>query len=492
MGYKTGPILVFRSFTNDSYNISILRITDISNYGELKINDNIIDSYEIQKLNYYFRYYDVTIKLKEYEFSQIYTFSEDDTKYTFLVPTVKSQLRLLYYSCNNKSSDMENNWNLCKSYQTNNHLMIGGGDQIYADDVFNIPCIEKLMNNNEDYYEISQKIKDEITKFYIETYLSYYNISSYRKLLYTLPSINILDDHDIFDGYGSYNENIQNSPIVKEIFKIAYDIYLLFQLHVTEDTKDKYDFFGECGYNKIYKFNDTMIIAIDHRAERTQTNILHQNTEDILNNKIKNNDCKYNIFLIGIPLFFPHDTTINKIIVSSKSNKILENILIKCGGKSVFGEFEGMDDIVYDSWSCDNHIAERNRLLNMMYELNGEIIILCGDSHIGGLAKCTKNNKTIYQIMSSGIGSEANTKLTDLLEIYVNKNNKYMINDMEINYIKLWKTYFIKNRNWIHLRIDNTKIFESIMFTEKKSMFYFDKEKYDGLIKNNVKTTCFC
>lgn len=43
------------------------------------------------------------------------------------------------------------------------------------------------------------------------------------------------DDHDIFDGWGSYPPELQNCPVFSGIFFVARKFYLLFQCHAAED-----------------------------------------------------------------------------------------------------------------------------------------------------------------------------------------------------------------------------------------------------------------
>jgi PhoD related phosphatase len=42
------------------------------------------------------------------------------------------------------------------------------------------------------------------------------------------------DDHDIYDGFGSYPSKLQQSPVFQGLFAIAKRFYLLFQHHTTE------------------------------------------------------------------------------------------------------------------------------------------------------------------------------------------------------------------------------------------------------------------
>jgi hypothetical protein len=44
-----------------------------------------------------------------------------------------------------------------------------------------------------------------------------------------IPMVNIWDDHDIIDGFGSYPRLLMSCPVFSTIGKVAFKYYLLFQ-----------------------------------------------------------------------------------------------------------------------------------------------------------------------------------------------------------------------------------------------------------------------
>ena len=54
-------------------------------------------------------------------------------------------------------------------------------------------------------------------------------------MLATIPSIMMWDDHDIFDGWGSYPEDLQTCDVYPEIYKAAVRHFRLFQLRSTRN-----------------------------------------------------------------------------------------------------------------------------------------------------------------------------------------------------------------------------------------------------------------
>lgn len=47
-----------------------------------------------------------------------------------------------------------------------------------------------------------------------------------------IPQVNIWDDHDIIDGFGSYTDHFMNCAVFRGIGGIAHKYYLLFQHHL--------------------------------------------------------------------------------------------------------------------------------------------------------------------------------------------------------------------------------------------------------------------
>lgn len=53
--------------------------------------------------------------------------------------------------------------------------------------------------------------------------------------------INIYDDHDIIDGFGSYPSVFMNCPVFSNLGKIAFKYYILFQHQMALDEDPSWD-----------------------------------------------------------------------------------------------------------------------------------------------------------------------------------------------------------------------------------------------------------
>lgn len=463
------PSLVFRKFDEKIYSVSLMNVFKNNETKSLFIN-NVEQNMELAKKTTYYDYefhvYELNFDVKQKDEYEVEYYFEEDKKYVIKIPSLESKLNLIYTSCNEKCDEMKKNWKNVAENNDGANILIGGGDQVYADDVFKLENTKKLIeiykNNPGDFlnHECDDETKCQIEKFYIDLYLRYHNTEYYSKILATIPSINICDDHEFFDGYGSYNDYIQNSKLVQFIFQTAYKFYLLFQHNIVDQgDKCKLNYFGNRCFNKIYEFNDSVIIGLDHRAERTRNQLFTKETFDALESnisKIKNKFQNY-IYLVGIPLFFPHYETIETIIKSGEKNKIINDLLKKIGGTDCFGNFEGLDDIVYDSWNCNEHINDKYKIVDIIFssdiDHNKNFIVLSGDAHIAAMSKCELNKKTIYHYMCSGIGSINTTQtIGNVVEDSLIKCSvKIEDNCSMVSFVKFEKNYVINNRNWMSM-----------------------------------------
>ena len=74
----------------------------------------------------------------------------------------------------------------------------------------------------------------------------------------TIPTLMMWDDHDIFDGWGSYDAELQNCAVYQGIFAAARDAFRLFQLQCAPNERVP----GAVGiddFSFCYEVNDTAV-----------------------------------------------------------------------------------------------------------------------------------------------------------------------------------------------------------------------------------------
>lgn len=206
------------------------------------------------------------------------------------------------------------------------HVLLGGGDQLYCDTIFYstkniVSWIETVSIDQKLSAPWTAEIEHDFENAFLNVYLSWMGLGwwenpsseslriydpSYPKALASIPSINIWDDHDVLNGYGSYAERTMNSPVIRGIGKLGYKYYMLFQHHNLPDTDpaDEPHWISQDlnGKNRLqlgpYISNisksvyarlgrDVAFVGIDCRTERTQKQIIYPETYNIIFERLR-------------------------------------------------------------------------------------------------------------------------------------------------------------------------------------------------------------
>jgi hypothetical protein len=486
--FVTNPMLVFRNMDIYNYNLSLLRIYE-PNVGKPVLNDDIIlninksEKYNpkniIKKFDKFILIYEFTIKRKNSDIEVEYYFNGDRTlnKFKFIVPGINTNIKLFYYPGNvniknnndiwknfykthisdNKDDNYKKktklNFNISepfyeKKYNTNEdfsdcetddsieneknnicnkfHIMLCGGNHIFSDDVLKLNYVI-----NYEIYEY-EEINSKLEKYYFDLYMNYLKTPYLSDLSSSIPKISILGNHDIYDCLGSYDNKFSSLKIIENIKNIGYHYYLLFQHNInnidnSNNEKIDYDYFGNIGYNKIYKLDNLAVISLDIYSERTCTTIFDKKTFIILKEKINeiSGKFKHYIFMIGNPLIYPYNSEFTKYLLEKKNNKYLQHPFKLITKMNKF-------DSLYESLNCIYHLNEKEEFINLILLLNNNnpnIMILSEDPYYAGISqyKYTKLNLKIKQIVISSFGNKNECLSNEI----INKNIKLCNNKIE-------------------------------------------------------------
>jgi len=162
----------------------------------------------------------------------------------FAVPSKTQSMRILFHSCNGFSIGTDEDawsgpalWNdVLRFHKTKPfHVMIGGGDQLYQDNVrVTGPLKEwteiKNPRKRRDY-QFVEDLRQRCDEHYYSNYIKWYGIEPFKSANCVIPQINIWDDHDIIDGFGSYTDNFMKCHVFRGIGGVAhkYVQYILFK-----------------------------------------------------------------------------------------------------------------------------------------------------------------------------------------------------------------------------------------------------------------------
>lgn len=307
--------------------------------------------------------------------------------YRYIVPASGNLLRIAYGSCfgfsslksMNKVKEKNAMWAvLQEQYKAKPyHLMMAGGDQVYADLMWEtIPQMKKWSSMSiKDRVKASftEAMRKAVEGFYFNLYCERWTQPEPAAVFSQIPQIMMWDDHDIFDGWGSYPAEQQACEVFQGIYELAREHFRLFQLQAGDDN-DLGDarLLGQSGFTYGHRFGDLGILALDMRSERTSDQVMKRETWDSVYAWMNQNlaNCKHLVVMSSIPLVY-----------------VNSNML-----EDVFGWLPGQQDLeddFRDQWVSRTHMEERLRLIHRLLLFSKQagcrVTVVSGDVHVAAL-----------------------------------------------------------------------------------------------------------
>jgi phosphodiesterase/alkaline phosphatase D-like protein len=281
-------------------------------------------------------------------------------------------------------------------------LLIHSGDQIYADHIW----------QRYEKYHPGPSV-DVLTAEYRELYVRLWGDNpDIRGVLASCPSVMTWDDHDIYDGFGSNDDD--DLPSARRYLQAASQAFRDFQgvnnppldpaylTHRDGTQVPANDSFFSC-----FRSNGIGFILLDGRTNRNyhRSTVLGANQLRVLETVLEawkaDTSLRWVYVVIGVPLV--HAEVAAALAVSE-----------------AMGDPGGIVDDLRDNWVSPNNREECRRLLMTLFDFmvhrpDLEITTLGGDVHVGTVARIWSsihvlpNGRTpeFYQVTSSGIAHPA-------------------------------------------------------------------------------------
>ncbi|OLN81748.1 hypothetical protein CCHL11_06945 [Colletotrichum chlorophyti] len=426
----------------------------------------------------------------------------------FWVPARGESMNIMFYSCNGFSSSVNPDdfsgpdpmWrDVLNTHQSQPfHVMVGGGDQIYND------C---LMDQSKQFREwlmiknplhkhnspFTPTMQDELERAYLERYCMWFSQGLFGLANSQIPMINMWDDHDISDGFGSYAHHDMISPVFSGLGNVAYKYYMLFQQQSvpaeTETSEPSWVLGSQPGpyINQLSRSlfvelgSKISLLAVDGRTERTELDVVSepswQKIMDRCYEELRNGRTQHLLVLLGVPIAYPRLVWLENILTSRAMDPV--KALGKLGmlGNTlnhIDGGVEVLDDL-NDHWTAKNHKKERTIVMQDMQDLAADksvrVTFLSGDVHLAAVGQFYANPKLnlpkhkdfryMPNIISSAI---VNTPPPDLMADILNKRNKihHFDESTEEDMIPLFQhgvdgkprnnKHLLPHRNWCAIR----------------------------------------
>ena len=309
------------------------------------------------------------------------------------------------------------------------HLMLMGGDQIYFDSIWeDIKALRQwvgLPRQAQLDFKVSKSLEREIEAYYFDLYRQRWLPSERQPwssataaldagaAMASMPTIMVWDDHDIFDGWGSYSCEMQNCELFQTLFRHARRAFWVFQMqHALEDLPELEDttpagftrqdpllkpipwskvlakdslalplLDNQPGFTSAYSIGPVSVVAADLRTERSRTQVMGSDTWQQIKEWTGNLKpggagpqprigCQHLLFMSSVPVVHP-------------KLPLAELFLDKFGQDHVT---DSNADDLKDHWSHDDHEGERKRLLEVLSNFARDkrirVSLVSGDVHV--------------------------------------------------------------------------------------------------------------
>ncbi|XP_070538322.1 uncharacterized protein [Ptychodera flava] len=339
----------------------------------------------------------------------------DNRSFLCHIPSFNTYPRILFGSCSGlitqrqirKERNSNIMWVHMRQEHAENpfHLLILGGDQVYADPVFE-KLKEERKRDNDDIDTTG--LREEARAKYFELYISRWRQPEQAFVLSRVPSFMMWDDHEIFDGWGSHPEV---TPFMKEMYNAARENFIIFQLrglrkeptmamgknigrHSVQWIHPPMD--GERDpridpgpFSYVVTFGEVCFVILDNRSERTINQIMSmQSIQEFVSTLDALRGFKHLFVVVGVPPIFMNLTSVLGII-----------------SKSPIRLLRSAEDDIRDHWSSEKHVSERNAfcksLLDFCNKTGTRVTVLSGDVHVGTWGRLESNTGLNIDLVTS-------------------------------------------------------------------------------------------
>lgn len=477
MSLKLGPILSFREVTGTEWRVAALIVEEGGNDppsldlldgpSATSVKAGLLTTFEdTESVRKVWRY-DFSVPLAETARKVGYRFKGRQEGWEFHVPEKGSIPNMAYASCTGFSSNKlmqktKDPYGMVRQLNERHgsnayHLMMMGGDQVYADSMFDkVPALRDwlaLRHEEKKDHPYTAEMEKGVEQFYRNLYIEWWSQPELKKLLATIPTLMMWDDHDIFDGWGSYDSELQRSPVYQGIFRSARRHFHLYQLHLAEEEAHPSRIPKQQAFSLGIHCGPLAILALDMRSERTDSEVLSpvswKAVYDWLDSLAE--PCHHVLIMSSIPVVHPDFSMLEKAL-------------------SVFPGRQTLEDDLRDQWNSTPHKQERLRLIHRLLDFADKrrcrVTLLSGDVHVGALGVIRDNragtqgtSQHVTQLTSSGIIHPPPAAVALFFLEHV--AGKEMSTDRDISTMMIpfpgTRHHFIGARNWLALEPDKQR-----------------------------------
>lgn len=412
--------------------------------------------------------------------------------------------------------DTEQLWHEIRTHEKNLqrfHLLLMGGDQIYFDSIWeDIKGLNQwvgLSRKEQLKFRVTKTLEREIENYYLGLYSRRWLPKSRRRwgsgaanldaadAVARIPTVMMWDDHDIFDGWGSYSSTMQHCALFQTMFHHARRAFWVFQMqHAIKDLPElkkvprtnvsqqdpQYEpirwrehqkedrlalplLDGQPGFTSAYHLGPVSLVAADLRTERSRTQVMGPHTWTALQTWLSSLEggrpahpgtkCQHLIFLSSVPVIHPKLSLAEGLVDTFGQDHVLDS---------------SADDLK-DHWSHDDHEGERKRLLETLARIAKQkmlrVSIASGDVHVAAWGTAyrrdispTANWAQIQQFTSSAVTHPSLVGVAERLFLFLLNSMASKAQTIDIQHtVEMmlfpgYNRYVMPARNWLAFELD--------------------------------------
>jgi hypothetical protein len=329
------------------------------------------------------------------------------------------------------------------------HLLLHGGDQLYADSVWQevrpLAAWRRLPARRRLAARFTPEMAEAVGDYYFARYCWLWEQPELARIMPSVPSLMIWDDHDIIDGWGSHHPRWQACPVFQGIYAAARENFALFQLAARPDQLPARGFSdpGGAHFGWSYRLLDGIgVIAPDLRSERRLERVMGEAGWRAFVAMLEGlADCRHVLLLSSVPLLNAHEHS-------------LERLYEALPGQQYFQ----LD--MRDQWRSVFHRDEWLRLLRHLFAFSARtgsrITALSGEIHLGAFALAQHAGTKIHQLTSSGIvHPPPQAPLVTFLDWMSTGPAEQIEPGLKLDVLKIpgYGRRFLGERNWLALEL---------------------------------------
>lgn len=366
--------------------------------------------------------------------------------------------RIGFFSCNGFSSagaarKIEDKFRLWGDLLDESpELLLGGGDQIYGDELFGRAPLQTIEGPRQ--LVRLARAPARLASAYVDLYVRRWSGTPFARAMARIPGLYTWDDHDIFDGWGSYDEDLQTSPGFRGAFQaaaLAFDLIqggpgrvegLVERLYAGPQGQGGVEVQARLQAAHLQGEHELLIIAPDLRSCRTREQVFGEAQWAALKALLRRpltGRRRDVLFISSIPLVY-----------------------LRFAGVLARIPMELQDDLL-DHWEARGHRGEQLRLVQNLLETvepgRQRVTILSGDVHVGsrGLIEDQRGpeRRLIHQLTSSGIvHPPPDAFQVGFMRMVSEEGPRWMDTGVQSRLGEVGDELLLARRNWLSLRFD--------------------------------------